>query len=204
MKELTERQREVLSFIRNCINIRHYPPTVREVADHFDMSVKGAYDHLAALKKKGRIRMGRGPRTLELIRVKDEEDLAEFVNIPILGSVAAGIPINVESNWEGTVQVSRAVLKGEDGSHFALRVKGDSMTGAGILDGDIAVIKQADLAENGEIVVVQVNNNMTLKRFYLESSRVKLLAENSAYRPMFSSLENTRILGRLVYLVRSY
>jgi repressor LexA len=204
MKELTERQREVLSFIRDCINTHHYPPTVREVADFFDISVKGAYDHLGALKKKGRIRMGRGPRTIELIKVWNEEDLPEFVNIPILGSVAAGIPINVESNWEGTVQVSRSALKGEENNHFALRVQGDSMTGAGILDGDIAIIKQTNMAQNGEIVVVQVDESTTLKRFYQESLRVKLQPENPAYQPIFSNLENIRILGLLVYLVRSY
>jgi repressor LexA len=203
VKELTERQREVLSFIRNCINTHHYPPTVREVADYFDISVKGAYDHLSALKKKGRMRMGRGPRTIELIKVKDEEDSLDFVDVPILGAVAAGIPINVESNMEGTISVHSSILKnGND--YFALRIQGDSMTGAGILDGDIAIIKQTNIAQNGEIVVVQVNDNTTLKRFYYESSRVKLQPENPAYQPIFSNLENVRILGLLVYLVRSY
>jgi repressor LexA len=202
VKELTERQREVLSFIRKCINA-HYPPTVREVADHFDISVKGAYDHLAALKKKGRIRMGRGPRTMELIKGQDDEDPSDMVEIPILGFVAAGIPVNVESNWDGTVSVHRSELK-ERGDFFALRVRGDSMTGAGIMDGDTVVIKQTNIAENGEIVVVQVNDNTTLKRFYHEASRVKLLPENEAFTPIFSSLRDIRILGRLVYLVRSY
>ncbi|MDR0759122.1 MAG: repressor LexA, partial [Treponema sp.] len=135
MKELTGRQREVLSFIRSCINAR-YPPTVREIAEHFDISIKGAYDHLAVLKKKNRIRMGKSPRTIEIINTADEEDPAGFVEIPILGYVAAGIPINVESNWEGTIPVLRSMIKGE-GSYYALRVQGDSMTGAGILDGDL-------------------------------------------------------------------
>jgi repressor LexA len=202
MKELTERQREVLSFIRKCINA-HYPPTVREVADHFDMSVKGAYDHLAALKKKGYIRTGRGSRTLELIKARDVEDPLDFVDVPILGTVAAGIPINVESNWDGTVSIHRSILR-DDGEHFALKVHGDSMIGAGIMDGDTAIIKQTDIAQNGEIVVVEVEDNTTLKRFYQESSRVKLQPENPAYQPIFSTLENVRILGRLVYLVRAY
>ncbi|MDR0386656.1 MAG: transcriptional repressor LexA, partial [Treponema sp.] len=148
MKELTKRQREVLSFIKKCIN-DHYPPTVREVADHFDISVKGAYDHLAALKKKGCIRKGRGPRTIELVRAQDEEDLRDFVEIPILGSVAAGIPINVESYWEGTIPVQRSVIKGSD-NYYAVRVRGDSMIGAGIMEGDIAVIRQTTIVENGE------------------------------------------------------
>jgi repressor LexA len=202
MKELTKRQWEVLAFIKNCIDAR-YPPTVREVADHFNISVKGAYDHLAALKKKGRIRMDRGPRTIEIINRQKEKEPSDFLDVPILGYVAAGIPINTESNWEGTIVVHRSVLKGGD-DYYALRVQGDSMTGAGILDGDIAVIKQTDTAQNGEIVVVQVNDSTTLKRFYNESSRVRLQPENPAYVPIFSELENIRILGRLVHLCRSY
>jgi repressor LexA len=202
MKELTGRQREVLSFIRKCIN-DHYPPTVREVADHFDMSVKGAYDHLAALKKKDRIRMGRGSRTIELVRAQDEKDPSDFVEVPILGYVAAGIPINVESNWDGTVLVHRSALKGGDGC-YALRVKGDSMVGAGIMEGDIVIIRQTNVVQNGEIVVVQVDDSTTLKRFYQESSRVRLQPENSNYQPIFSTLESIHILGLLVHLIRSY
>jgi repressor LexA len=203
MKDLTARQREVLSFIRKCIN-DHYPPTVREVADHFDISVKAAHDHLAALKKKGRICIGRGSRTLELVKVQgEEEDTSDFVEVPILGYVAAGIPVNVESNWEGTVLVHRSVLKGED-SYYALKVTGDSMIGAGILEGDIVIIRQTNVVQNGEIVVVQVNDNTTLKRFYQESTRIRLQPENPAYQPIFSSLENIRILGLLVQLIRSY
>jgi repressor LexA len=202
MKELTLRQREVLSFIRKCINA-HYPPTVREVADHFEISVKGAYDHLAALKKKGSIRMGRGSRTIELIKVKGEMDPTDMVEIPILGSVAAGIPINVESNWDGTVSLHRSMLK--DGSgYFALKIQGDSMVGAGILDGDMAIIQQTETAQNGEIVVVQVDESMTLKRFYRETSRIKLQPENAAYKPIYSNPKNVRILGRLIHILRSY
>ncbi|MDR3130068.1 MAG: transcriptional repressor LexA [Treponema sp.] len=200
MKELTGRQMEVLSFIKECIN-SHYPPTIREIARHFDISIKGVQDHLLVLKQKDRIRMGKGARTIEL--VKEEEQPTDLVNIPILGSVAAGIPINVESNWEGSVSVQRSVLKG-GGDHYALRVQGDSMTGAGILDGDIAIIKQTNNVENGDIVVVQVNDSTTLKRFYYENARVKLQPENPAYQPIFGNLENIRILGLLVYLVRHY
>jgi repressor LexA len=202
MKELTERQREVLSFIRKCINA-HYPPTVREIADHFDISVKGAYDHLSALKRKGSIRMGRGSRTIELIKVPNEEDPSDIVEIPILGSVAAGIPINVESNWDGTVPVHRSMLKGR-GDYFVLKVDGDSMAEAGILDGDMAIIKQTDIAQDGEIVVAQVNESTTLKRFFLETSRVRLQPENVSYQPIYSSLQNIRILGCLVHILRSY
>jgi repressor LexA len=202
MKELTPRQREVLTFIRKCINA-HYPPTVREIADHFDISVKGAYDHLAALKKKGSISMGRGSRTIELIRDRDEEDSSDITNIPILGAVAAGIPINVESNWDGTFPLHKSLLR--DGrNYFILRVQGDSMEGVGIMDGDMAIIEQKETARNGEIMVVQVNESTTLKRFFQETSRIRLQPENAAYAPIYSSPQNVRILGRLYYIFRSY
>jgi repressor LexA len=191
-----------LSFIRTCINTR-YPPTVREIADHFGISIKGAYDHLVVLKKKNRIRMGRSPRTIEIITTVNEEDPAGFVEIPILGCAAAGSPLNGESNREGTILVPRSMIK-EEGVYFALRVQGDSMNGAGILDGDLAVIRQTELARDGEIAAVRVNGAAALKRFFQESSRVRLQPENPACRPIYSSLENIRILGRLVHLSRSY
>jgi repressor LexA len=202
MKELTERQREVLNFIRNCINA-HYPPTVREVADHFDISVKGAYDHLGALKKKNYLRMGRGSRTMEVIKSNDAKDPLDVLEIPILGSVAAGIPINVEENLEGVVPVHTSLLKGT-GPYFALKVHGDSMKGVGILDGDMAIIQQQNTARNGEIVVVQLDESTTLKRFYLETSRIRLQPENEAFKPIFRTLDSVRILGKLVHLCRSY
>jgi repressor LexA len=202
MRELTPRQQEVLDFIRKCINA-HYPPTVREIAEHFGMSVKGAYDHLAALKKKGSISMGRGSRTIEIIRDRGEEDPPDTVEIPILGVVAAGVPINVESNWDGTVPLHSSLLK-NGRNYFALRVRGDSMIGAGIMDGDTAVIEQTETAQNGEIAVVQVNENTTLKRFYREASRIRLQSENDAYGPIYGDPENTRVLGRLIHILRSY
>jgi repressor LexA len=173
------------------------------VADHFDISVKGAYDHLGALKKKNYLRMGRGSRTMEVIKRKDEEDPLAVLEIPILGSVAAGIPINAEENLEGTIPVHTSLLKGT-GPYFALQVHGDSMIGAGILDGDTAIIQQQNTARNGEIVVVQLDESTTLKRFYLETSRIRLQPENEAFKPIYRTLDSVRILGKLVHLCRSY
>jgi len=201
MKELTERQREVLSFITSYVSKHAYPPTIREVADHFSISVKGAYDHLSALKKKGRLRYGdKRSRALEVVKTEAEEAEASL-DVPVLGHVAAGRPILAEENWDGTIPVPRSMLR-KGGSFFALRVRGDSMTGAGIMDGDLAIIEKKELAKDGEIVVAVVEEAVTLKRFFRESARVRLQAENPSYSPIYC--RDIRILGKLACLLRRY
>ena len=200
MKEPTKRQKEVLDFIAGYINTHTYPPTIREVADFFSISVKGAHDHLAALRKKGLLKQGdKKSRTMELVRVNDEEDIAE---IPILGSVAAGRPILAIENMDGSIKMHRSFLK-NTGKYFALRVKGDSMQDAGIVDGDIAIIEQQNTIRNGEIAVVMLDEAVTLKTFYRESARIKLQPENSKYSPIYCS-KDVRVLGRLTNIFRSY
>jgi repressor LexA len=203
MKELTERQREVLSFIAVYVAKHAYPPTIREIAENFSISVKGAYDHLSALKKKNRLRYGdKRSRTIEIIKRDNEGDAdSASVDVPILGDVAAGRPILAEENWDGTLPVPRSMLR-KDGSYFALRVRGDSMEGAGILDGDVAVIEKKEHARDGEIVVAVVEEAVTLKRFFRESSRIRLQAENPAYSPIYC--RDIRILGRLACILRKY
>jgi repressor LexA len=200
MKELTDRQREVLTFIIRFINSHTYPPTIREIAEYFEISIKGAYDHVTALKKKGYVKNDKRSRTMEVIKSDDEEDDG-IVNIPILGPVAAGAPILAEENWDGAVPVHRAMLR-KGCRYFALKVKGDSMEGAGILDGDMAIIEQRNTAENGEIVVAMVNDATTLKRYYREKTRIRLQPENNNYKPIYS--QDVRLLGRVAKIIRSY
>jgi repressor LexA len=203
MKELTERQREVLTFISNYVKEHTYPPTIREIAEKFDISVKGAHDHVTALKKKGRLRgEDKRSRTMEVVKAEGDEDRTDVLDVPVLGLVAAGNPIMAEENWDGSVPIPRSELKrGSD--YFALKVRGDSMTGAGILDGDLAIIEQRDIANNGEIVVAQVNDEATtLKRFYREKTRIRLQPENDKYKPIYS--RDVRILGRVAKILRSY
>ncbi|WP_304222144.1 transcriptional repressor LexA [Gracilinema caldarium] len=203
MKELTERQREVLSFISAFTKAHTYPPTIREIADHFSISVKGAYDHLSALKKKGYLRLAdKRSRTIEVVQDKIEHEKTEQpIQIPILGTVAAGKPILAEENWEGTISVPPSLVK-KQGEYFALNIRGDSMIEAGIMDGDLAVIEKRETAHNGEIVVAVVDDAVTLKRFYKESNRIRLQPENSAYSPIFC--QDVRVLGRLSCIIRSY
>ena len=201
MKNLTKRQTEILSFIRKHIEEHKYPPTLREIGGNFGISSKGAFDHIKALEKKNKIRYnGKHSRTIEILEDADETE-EKFVKIPLLGDVAAGIPILAEENFSGYIPIAKEILK--NGKYFALNVKGDSMLNAGILDGDIAIIQQRNHAENGDIIVARLNDEaVTLKRFYLENNRIKLKAENPVYPPIYT--QNINILGKLHYIVRNY
>jgi repressor LexA len=195
---MTKRQEQVLAFLRNFIEKHKYPPTIREIAQNFEISVKGAYDHIKALEKKAVIHcdMNRS-RAIEIIGDERDEDI---VSVPILGNVAAGIPLFAEENFEGEIRLASEQLP--PGRYFALRVRGDSMQDAGILDGDTAVFVQQNVADNGSIVVAMVNEAVTLKRFYRETNRIKLKAENPVYPPIYT--QNIQILGKLVRIIRNY
>jgi repressor LexA len=203
MKEPTSRQQEVLSFVIEYLRVHGFPPTIREIADYFSISVKGAHDHVKALQKKGVLRPGdKRSRTLELVNYGEDIFDTGNVKIPLLGTVAAGRPILAEENRDGFVRMHRAQLK-KNREYFALRVRGNSMERAGILDGDTAVIEQQETAGNGEIVVVMLEDAATLKTFYRENSRIRLQPENPEYKPIYCS-KDVRILGRLAHIIRSY
>ena len=202
MKELTKRQKEVLSFIANYINNYLYPPTIREIADHFEISVKGAHDHVTALKKKKIITQNeKQSRTMVLMPEAREQFIDDLVKIPIVGTVAAGIPILSEENHEGSLTLHKSMLK-KNKSYFALNVRGDSMSGAGIIDGDIAVIEKQSVVNNGDIAVAVVDDAVALKRFYKKNSRIILKSENPKYKPI--TCYDVRILGRLSRVIRNY
>lgn len=199
MKAITKRQSEVLGYIRAFVHDRKFPPTIREISENFSISVKGAYDHVKALEKKRFIRLDSNrSRTIEVLG--EEADTDRTVDVPVLGSVAAGLPLLAEENLEGTVKLPQESVP--RGTHFALHVKGDSMCDAGILDGDVAIFRQQQTAENGDIVVAMVDEAVTLKRFFKEKNRVRLQAENPEYPPIFT--QNIRVLGRLAHLIRRY
>jgi repressor LexA len=206
MKELTQRQREVLGFITDYIQIHAFPPTIREIGDRFRISVKGAYDHVEALRKKGFLRLGdKRSRTIEVVKADGEhanDDDRGVIQVPLLGTVAAGKPVLSEENWESFVPFPRSLLK-KNARYFALRVRGDSMTGAGIEDGDIAIIESREHAEDREIVATQVDDDgAVLKRFFKEANRVRLESENPNYPPLYT--QNARILGVLARIIRAY
>ncbi len=200
MKVITKRQQEVLAFIKRFIGEHKFPPTMREISENFGISVKGAYDHVKAIEKKGYIHCNNNrSRTIEVIERNGTPD-STVVEIPILGNVAAGKPLFAEENLDGTIRLPSDTVK--SGRYFALFVRGDSMIDAGIIDGDLAVIREQPVAENGEIVVAMVDEAVTLKRFFKERNRVKLQAENRAYPPIFT--QNVRVIGKLSHIMRSY
>ncbi len=199
MKELTERQKAVLAFITGFIESHRYPPTIREIAERFSISVKGAYDHLKALEKKGSLKLeGNRSRALEIIGKAPEQ--ADVVHLHLLGEVAAGKPIMAQENWEQSIQVPSYMARGK--TCFALKVKGDSMKDAGIMHGDIAVIESRQTAEDGEIVVALIDDQVTLKRFFKETNRVRLQPENEAFKATY--YQDINILGRLQGILRTY
>lgn len=203
MKELTEKQHSILRFIQNYTDDNKCPPTVREIATAFSISIKAVQDHLTALKKKGYVshteKRSRGLRVL--IDDRPEANLPKSAKIPLLGTIAAGKPIFADENFEGYVPFSKDMLP-PDHDYFALRVRGTSMIGAGILDGDIAIIQQCSTARNGQIVVALIDDSVTLKRYFNELMRIRLQPENPEFKPIYS--QNVTILGILSSIIRNY
>ncbi len=206
MIAITERQREVLEFVKRYLREHHYPPTFREISRGFGISVKGAYDHIKALERKGYVGLNHHrSRTIEVLeRPGDEPDAQpdenEVIGVPLLGNVAAGKPLFAEENHEGTVPVPRQFLG--SGEYFALHVRGDSMQDAGIHDQDIALFRAQPTANNGDIVVALVDDSVTLKRFYREKNRIRLKSENPDYPSIYT--REVRVLGKLAHLMRTY
>ncbi len=202
MKDLTERQREFRDFIADYIEENSYPPTVREMAEHFDVSLRAVQDHVSALQKKGFISVNpKLSRSMKVLRDERKQEPPFTAKVPMLGTVAAGIPILSEENLDGYVTVTEPFVKpGKE--YFALHVRGSSMINAGILEGDVAVIEQSATALDGQIVVAVVDEAITLKRFYKEASRVRLQPENPAFQPIYCT--NVRIVGVLAGILRQY
>ncbi len=198
-KELTKRQQQVLDFITGYIRDAGYPPTVREIAGAFDMSSKGAYDHLKAIEKKGYIRRDPAkPRAIELMDFVPGRTRDPVVEIPVVGKVAAGEPLLATQNIERTLSLSSDMVRTEE--PFALRIKGDSMIEAGILEGDYVIVKQQQDAEQGDIVVALIGEEATVKRFYKASDHVKLQPENSSMDPII--VKDVMIMGKVIGLFR--
>ena len=204
MKALTECQQESLRYIRDYTLENSRPPTIREVADHFGVTVKAAQDRITALRKKQFLapsdNCSRSLRVLIDIYEKEKEN-SEMVSVPLLGTIAVGKPLICADNTEGRIFVPSSFLR-KDSEYFALTVKGESMSQAGILDGDTALIQQCETAEDGEIIVVLLDDTITLKRYFKEPSRIRLQSENPDFKPIFC--QDVRILGRLSTIIRIY
>ena len=203
MKVLTAKQSKILDFIDEWQKKRGHPPTQAEICDHFGFgSLNAVRNHLLSIEKKGHIHLNPGKaRGIQL--VTSPKALQEN-SIPILGRIAAGTPIWAEQNLEGYLPIPPAMFG--EGELFALHVVGDSMTGAGINTGDIAIIKKAERVENGEIAAVLVDQEATLKRVFFSLSALVLKSENPAFAELTYSMDrgdSVRILGRYQGIVRT-
>jgi repressor LexA len=198
---LTSRQKEIYDFLLKTIREKGYAPSIPEIGKQFKIaSTNGVSDHLKALEKKGYIRRV-GKRAIEVLSIIGKPILTAVRDIPIVGRVPAGKPFLSEENIEGLLTVPSDMGTGK---LFALQVKGDSMIGAGILDGDRVIVKQQGTAENGEIVCALIQGEATLKRFYKKDGVITLKAENEKYAPITVSAGEFRVLGKVVGLMRKF
>lgn len=212
--KLGKRQLAIYDFIRAYSDEHGYPPSVREIGAAVGLaSPSTVHMHLKVLEEQGLIkRDSKKPRTIEVMR--DDQDSPEasqplasvsqdvnanVIRLPLVGRVAAGVPILAEQNVEETLALPTSVVG--DASSFVLRVRGESMINAGIFDGDYIVVKEQHNAHDGEIVVALIDDSATVKTFYRERDRVRLQPENDTMEPIY--VENPVILGRVTALIRS-
>jgi repressor LexA len=199
---LTRRQQEIWEFVVGYVDAHGYPPTVREIGEAVGLaSPSTVHAHLANLERAGLLRRDpTKPRALELVGHQRAESAPR---LPLVGEIAAGAPLLAEENVEDYVGVPELLTRG--GEEFVLRVKGDSMVQAGILDGDYVVVRRQSEARNGEIVVALVGQDeaadeATVKRFFRENGRIRLQPENDALQPIFA--DHVQVLGRVVGVFR--
>jgi repressor LexA len=201
--DLTKRQQEILDFIEDYGAQHGYPPTVRDIGKAVGLaSSSTVHQHLANLEQLGMLRRDPSkPRALELLHrvVRDAGAMVRPAGLPLLGTVAAGQPVLAEENIDDYVSVPQAA-GGDDGT-FLLRVRGESMRDAGIIEGDLVVVRSQEHAADGEIVVALIGEEATVKRYFREADHVRLQPENAAMQPIRSS--DVRILGRVVGVMRS-
>lgn len=207
MKEMTQRQREVLGFMRGFAEKHGAPPTVREIAERFHFTPRAAFDHLRALERKGmlvrRVTEKRASRTLVLADRGPERPRRER-EIPILGKIAAGAPIFAAEQREDMIPVRPEWLAAKGGDVFALRVSGDSMIEAHIADGDLVLVRRQASAVAGDIVAALVDDEATVKRFAVEGGTVVLKPEHPTMKPILVDPQRAefRILGKVIGLIR--
>src|SRR5579871_2417867 len=208
---LTDRQREILDFITQSIRERGYPPTLREIGLHFGIrSTNGVNDHLRALEKKGHLQREDlksralrpvGPRGAPMRTPTREEDMVE---VPLVGRVAAGVPLLAVENVEDTVKVDRFFI-GQTREVFALRVKGESMIEDGILDGDYIFVKKQLQASRGDIVVAMISGSAgdeaTVKRYYPEGDTIRFQPANAAMQPIIVRKKDFRSVNLIGIVV---
>lgn len=195
------KQDEIYNFIKKQLHEKGYPPSVREICAAVGLrSTSTVHGHLSRMEKKGLIRRDpTKPRAIEVI--EDSIYRKEMIHIPLIGTVTAGLPILAIENVEDTFSIPINFIKSNN-ELFMLRVHGESMIEAGILDNDLVIIEKINTAQDGEIVVALIDNEATLKRFFKENDCIRLQPENSTMKPII--VKNCTIIGKLIGLYREY
>jgi repressor LexA len=203
MEPLTEKQQQVLEYIVACLRDNH-PPSQREIAGHFKLAQNAVYQLIGYLKKKGYLVDAGGHRGVRLSQAYLDE-MAEAEGMPILGRVAAGEPILAEENIEGRMRIEKLFDRSE--GTFALRVSGDSMIDEGIMNGDYVVVKSGPRIESGQIAVVLLDDEATVKRVFLQKSRIALKPANrkAGYKTRYIKQfdKDVRIVGKVIGCIRT-
>ena len=207
MRDLTEREQRVLDFIVGRTREKGSPPTIREIGEAFQIaSTNGVRYYLSALERKGYIaRNRRVSRGIELVGGLTNALMPEAVSVPVIGRVAAGLPLLATENVEDTIVLDKSLVR--DGTVFALTVQGESMKDAGILPGDKILVRQQPTADAGDIVVALIDDEATVKRYRPEAGRIVLEAENPDFSPIVVEDDGAvqfSIVGRVVGVVRMY
>jgi repressor LexA len=199
---LTSKQKLILDFLKAQIRRKGYPPTVREICEAVGLSsTSTVHAHLETLERKGFIR--RSPtknRSTEILEEDFYSNSREMVDVPIVGRVAAGVPILAEENIEDTFPIPIDYVKND--TCYMLHVKGDSMLDEGICDGDLVLVRQQQTANDGDIVVALLDDSATVKKFYRDGKYIRLCPANSYYEPIV--VEECIILGKVIGLYRRY
>ncbi|MEE9432394.1 MAG: transcriptional repressor LexA [Melioribacteraceae bacterium] len=207
---MTERQEDILKFINDFINRNGFPPSYREIGNHFNIkSTFGVKRHLDALIKKGFIQMSdKSNRSISLTdksySLFDRVRETNATEIPILGRVAAGYPVFAEENIEGTLVIDSSLIRGSE-KLFGLKVRGDSMIEDGIFEGDTVIVKSQNKAMNNDIIIAMLDNDTTVKRYRNTNSKIELIPANKNYQPIpVSSKNDFSIIGKVVGVYRLY
>lgn len=205
MRELTKRQTEIFDYIKQIVQSKGYPPSVREIGEAVGLaSSSTVHGHLSRLEEKGYIRRDpTKPRAIEIVSELLGEPVSteETIHVPVIGKVTAGIPITAVENVEEYFPLPEHFTSTHNSDIFILNVVGDSMIEAGILDGDKVIVRSQTIAENGDIIVAMTEENeATVKRFYKEKTRYRLQPENSTMNPIY--LDQVTVLGKVVGLFR--
>ncbi len=198
--KITSKQQEILQYIKDMILRKGYPPTVREICEAVHLkSTSSVHSHLETLERNGYIRRDpTKPRAMEILDDTFGLTRREMVQVPVIGTVAAGQPILAEENIEDYFPIPANMLP--NSQTFMLRVKGSSMINAGILEDDYVIVEQTSSASNGDIIVALIDDSATVKRFYKEDRHYRLQPENDTMEPIIVSEMN--VLGKVVGLFR--